>query len=384
LIGSASDGSGEQKTKPLFQWWKGNPNRPQVRVAVFNPHAEVAAHEFNMWRGWGVEPVPGFQNMLPLLRHIWRVICRRNSRKFHYLMRWLAWTVQNPDKPPGVAVVLHSSREGAGKSTLSEVMLKIFGVHGTIVDTSEGLLGKHNDNLEYACFVAVEEAVFAGDKRVADQLKSRLTATSTTIEPKFKARRSAPNRLHAMITTNHSWSAPAGDGARRWFVLSISEEKVGDSAWFEPIYAGLDRGGYGQFLRLLLGLDLGPWNPRQLEKTNELFDQQIMSASWTKQWLLASAEQDAFVGGFTRFPLGADYQVNKLHAPYCDWMRSCARKPETIEFFRREIASVIAKPSRPRNPNGERMRQRHFPDGATLRRLVLRSLNIPEDYEGWE
>jgi hypothetical protein len=65
-------------------------------------------------------------------------------------------------------------------------------------------------------------------------------------------------------------------------------------------------------------------------------------------------------------------------------MRSCARKPETIEFFRREIASVIAKPSRPRNPNGERMRQRHFPDGATLRRLVLRSLNIPEDYEGWE
>jgi hypothetical protein len=53
-----------------------------------------------------------------------------------------------------------------------------------------------------------------------------------------------------MITTNHTWSAPAGDGARRWFVLSISEEKVGDSAWFEPIYAGLDRGGYGQFLRV--------------------------------------------------------------------------------------------------------------------------------------
>ena len=256
--GGTGDSDGEmRKAKPLFSWWKATTSRPQIRVAVFKPHGGVVAHEFNMWRGWGVEPLPGRAKVWRLLRHIRQIICRRDRRKFRYLMRWLAWTVQNPDKAPGVAVVLQSLREGAGKSTLSEVMVKIFGVHGTIVDTPDGLLGKHNDNLEFACFVAVEEAVFAGDKKVADQLKSRITSSSTTIEPKFKSRRSAPNRLHAMITTNHAWAAPAGDGARRWFVLSIGEEKVGDTSWFGPLFADLESGGYGQFLHLLLGLNIG-------------------------------------------------------------------------------------------------------------------------------
>jgi hypothetical protein len=383
--GSVGAGGGVQKAKPLFHWWKGSTTRPQIRVAVFKPHGDVAAHEFNMWRGWGVVPLPGYSKIRHLLRHIREIICRRNRRKFRYLMRRLAWAVQNPDSAPGVVVVLQSSREGAGKSTLSEVMLRTFGAHGLIVDTSEGLLGKHNDNLEFACFVAVEEAVFAGDKKTADQLKSRITSNTLTIEPKFKSRRTVPNRLHAMITTNHVWAAPAGDGARRWFVLSISEEKVGDKAWFDSLYADLEDGGYGQFLNFLLNLNLAGWHPRQLERTNELFDQQIMSASWTKQWLLASAEQGAFAGGFGASKLGADNQVDKLYSVYCDWMKPSARKPETLQAFRKEVACVLGgKPIRPRGAGGARSRQRHFPDGANLRRMVLRSLNIPEDYEGCE
>jgi hypothetical protein len=184
-----------------------------------------------------------------------------------------------------------------------------------------------------------------------------------------------------MITTNHAWAAPAGDGARRWFILSISEEKVGDASWFGPLYADLESGGYGQFLRLLLDLDFGQWSPRQLEKTNELFEQQIMSASWTKQWLLTSAEQDEFVGGTMASKLGANYQVDKLYRCYCDWMKSAARTPDSLPQFRKEVTSVLGgKASRPRSASGPRLRQRYFPSGTKLRRMVLRSLNIPENY----
>jgi hypothetical protein len=381
--GGTGDGDGRAR-KPLFSWWKRTTSRPQICVAVFKAHGGVAAHEFNMWQGWGVRPMPGRSQMRRLLHHIWQIICRRDRRKFRYLMSWLAWTLQNPDRAPGVAVVLQSSREGAGKSTLSEVMVKIFGVHGTVVETPDGLLGKHNDNLEFACFVAVEEAVFAGDKKAADQLKSRITSSSTTIEPKFKSRRSAPNRLHAMITTNHAWAAPAGDGARRWFVLSIGEEKVDDTSWFGPLYADLESGGYGQFLRLLLDLNLGHWSPRQLEKTDELFEQQIMSASWTKQWLLTSAEQDELVGEpmTPKLLLGVSHQVDVAYRSYCDWVKSSGRTPDSLPYFRKEVVDVLGgKTVRPSGgAYGVRVRLRYFPDGPALRRMVLRSLNIPEDY----
>jgi len=193
-----------------------------------------------------------------------------------------------------------------------------------------------------------------------------------------------------MITTNHVWAAPAGDGARRWFVLSIREEKVGDASWFDPLFADLESGGYSQFLHLLLDLNIGQWSPRQLEKTSELFEQQIMSASWTKQWLLTSAEQDEFIGGPApliggpppTLPLGDYYQVDKLYRTYCDWMKSTGRTPDSLPHFRAELVSVLGgKTYRPRGGTfGPRIRQRYFPDGPELRRKVLLSLNIPEEY----
>lgn len=66
--------------------------------------------------------------------------------------------VQNPDKAPEVAVVIKSSKEGGGKSTLSMVMVRIYGAHSKLIDDSEQLLGKHADN-EHVLFVAAEEAL---------------------------------------------------------------------------------------------------------------------------------------------------------------------------------------------------------------------------------
>lgn len=76
-----------------------------------------------------------------------------------------------------------------------------------------------------------------------------------------------------------------------------------------------------------------------------------MSASWTKQWLLTSAEQDEFVGGSmtSTLPLGTHYQVDKLYRSYCDWMKSSARTPDSSPHFRKEVVSVLGgKAARPR------------------------------------
>ena len=106
-------------TKPITveKFWKESPQRHQRKI-VFKPGGTTRLDEFNLWRGFGVEPCEGRQKQRRLLRHIWQVICRRDKAKFKYLMLWLAWAVQNPDKFPGTIIVLKSRKQGTGKSTI--------------------------------------------------------------------------------------------------------------------------------------------------------------------------------------------------------------------------------------------------------------------------
>jgi len=156
----ASDGS----NKPIKaeKFWKEHQWRHE-RTIVFKPRGTTDPSEFNLWRGFGVEPRKGWQKQRRLLRHIWKIICRGDKEKFRYLMRWLAWAVQNPDSHSEVVIVLKSPKQGTGKSTLGAVMLKIFGTHGALIDDKDRLLGRFNDWLETTSFVLGEEIMWAGD-----------------------------------------------------------------------------------------------------------------------------------------------------------------------------------------------------------------------------
>lgn len=228
--------------KPIgvVPFWLGHPSRRTCARIVFDPSNNITADEYNLWRGFAVTPAHGYQRQRRLFRHIHRIICRRNKTKFKYLISWLAWAVQNPDRHAEVMVVLISNTEGSGKSTLGKVMLDIFGPrHGLLVDNKEQLLGKFNSHLETACFVCGEEVMWAGDPQTQDALKSRITASQIPIDEKYRQRRQVPNRLHVMLTTNHTWAVSAGVQARRYFVVEVSDEVAQSKSWFDPLYAAL-------------------------------------------------------------------------------------------------------------------------------------------------
>ncbi len=288
-----SGGSG--KPVPADKFWKEHPWRHQ-RTIVFKPGGTTEPTEFNLWRGFGIEPRRGWQKQRRLLRHIWKVICRCDRQKFQYFIRWLAWAVQNPDKHSEVVIVLKSRKQGTGKSTVGVVMLKIFGPHGALVDDKDRLLGRFNDWLETTSFVLGEEVMWAGDPKSTDKLKSVITANTLQVERKNGAIRQITNRLHPMMTTNHDHAVAAGIGDRRNVVFDVSDEHASDPSWFGPLYRDLEAGGINEFLWFLQSLQLGNWHPRQIIKTAEATEQQRMSADSICQWARASIEADAIVG----------------------------------------------------------------------------------------
>ena len=237
---------GNNKSVPIVRFWLSDTARRTCKI-VFEPTGHTLTDEYNLFRGFAIQPRMGYQKQRRLLRHIWRVICRRDKTKFKYFMQWLAWAVQNPDRHAEVVVVLMSEAEGCGKSTVGQVMLDIFGQgkagHGLLVDHKDQLLGKFNSHLETVCFALGEEVLWAGDHSTADALKSRITASTIPIEEKYRHRREVPNRLHVMLTTNYAWAIPAGVQARRYFVVEVSDEVAQDKKWFDPLYRDLKDGG---------------------------------------------------------------------------------------------------------------------------------------------
>jgi hypothetical protein len=288
--------SGTGKPLSAEKFWKEHPQRHQRNI-VFKPGRITGPDEHNLWQGFDAAPRKTRRHILSLQRHIWKVICRSDKDKFRYLVRWLAWAVQYPDKCAGVVVVLKSRRQGTGKSTLGWVMLKIFGHrHAALVDDKERLLGRFNDWLEPMCFVLAEEILWAGDHKTADRLKSFITADTIQIERKNGGIRQIPNRLHAIMTTNHEHAVVAGVGDRRFFVLDVSDEHACDKHWFDRLYQDLDNGGTGEFLDFLQNLRLGEWHPREILKTTEATEQQRMSGDSVSQWSRACIDADAIIG----------------------------------------------------------------------------------------
>jgi hypothetical protein len=253
-----SDNQGRTKRVKGETFWLEHPDH-QVRKVIFDPKAPAGASlagQFNLWRGFAVEPRKGWSKQRRLVNHIWRVICRKDKAKFKYLMRWLGWAVQNPDKTPETVIVLKSNLQGTGKSTLSYVMRAIFGNHAHVIADKERLLGRFNANLETACFICAEEMIWAGDRGTADALKSLVTGDSLTLEVKNGARWEIPNRLHFIMTTNHDHAVHAGAHDRRFFVLDVDPAKASNPDWFGPLYRDLDDGGRAEFLYFLQHLSL--------------------------------------------------------------------------------------------------------------------------------
>lgn len=375
-------------TKPAEKFWKENPNRNE-KVIVFKPGGRTEPYEYNLWHDFAVEPSKGWQKQRRLLRHILNIICRGKKDKFKYLIFWLAWAVQNPDKQAGTVIVLKSRREGTGKSTLGAVMQKIFGQHGAIIDDSDRLLGQFNDWLQFVSFILADEILWAGDHKTADKLKSRITADTFQIERKHGAICQIPNRLHIIMTTNHDHAIGAGVGDRRFAVYDVSDKHARDESWFDPIYRDLDEGGASEFLWFLQDLKLGSWHPRLILKTAEATEQQRMSGDSVSQWSQACIDADAVIGagpglhGMAQTQaLSAAISVEALRQAYSGFCKQNGLRTISTVAFGKACAELFGPRARlpfvqcTGSGKGNRPWGYHVPDGDTWQDKVDARLGI--------
>ncbi len=223
--------------------------------------------------------------------HVLKVVCGNNREYYEYLINVAALMIQRPAEPAEVCVVL-KGEEGVGKGIFLRALLKIMGQHGLYLAHPEHLRGRHNAHLWDCVMLFADEAFYAGDKQHEGVLKALITEEYLLIEPKFRDLFAALNHLHIWMASNSSWVVPVGIHGRRWFILQVADNRLGDHEYFGRLAAELDNGGAEAMLYELQRRDLAGFNPRIVPETAAYLEQRAHSLDTLQRWWLAVLERE--------------------------------------------------------------------------------------------
>lgn len=249
----------QRKRKEAAVWLQSDARREYPNGFVFDPSGREHEGYLNLWKGWALAAEPGDWSLIR--RHIVEVLASGNEGHGDYIIRWIAWMLQNPDKPAEVALVLRGEK-GVGKGVIGRALGKLAGQHGIHLSSTSLMTGRFNAHMRDCIFLFADEALWAGDKEGEGQLKRMTTEDTLVIEGKGRDAVVTPNRLHIMMASNEDWVIPASADERRFAMFDVSSARRNDHAYFEAITAQIERGGLAAMLHDLLNMDLGRWHPR--------------------------------------------------------------------------------------------------------------------------
>lgn len=249
----------ERKRKEAAIWVVSDGRREYPNGFVFDPSGREREGYLNLWKGWAVAAAPGDWSLIR--RHIHEVLASGNEEHGDYIIRWIAWMLQHPDKPAEVALVLRGEK-GVGKGVIGRALGKIAGQHGIHLSSTVLMTGRFNAHMRDCVFLFADEALWAGDKEGEGQLKRMTTEDTLVIEGKGRDAVITPNRLHIMMASNEDWVIPASADERRFAMFDVSPARRQDHAYFDALTAQIEGGGLAAMLHDLLAMDLGHWHPR--------------------------------------------------------------------------------------------------------------------------
>jgi hypothetical protein len=284
--------------KQLGVWWLTHTDRRECRSVTFQPGGpELVGGDLNLWVGWAVKPMPGDWSLIR--EHYVEVIAGGDPVRADYLIHWIAWTLQNPDKQAEVALVLIGEK-GAGKGISMKPLERLFGCHSFKVSSGNELFGRFNDHLKDCALLIADEAFWAGDNRHIGRLQSMITEDTLSIEPKGIGIFQVKNFLHVVMLAEPGWVVPAGRNERRYAIYDVGDGRVSDRRYFNNLQAQIDGDGPAAMFYELRGMDLKGWHPRQIPE--ELLHSRVMQEQQTRslpafeQWYLGLLQSGVLPG----------------------------------------------------------------------------------------
>ena len=236
--------------------------------------------------------------------------CEKES---NYARQWLAACIQNPKRRLPV-MILYSEEQGTGKSTLQNIIARIFeGYVLSVSDIGKSILGSFNSQLANKLIINCSEVQSSeGGQRVSisqnEVLKSLITETKLPIREKFVNEYEVDFYGKFVISCNYADAIRITKEDRRFSILDFGAQNKGNSNYFKNINKALEDDDQIQILfNKLLFLDISDFDP-----TRPITDTKITSIAYKTNLPVALKFIYNFVNAesFSKNLMGSQNKVN--------------------------------------------------------------------------
>lgn len=243
----------------VHKWVKDPEIRTYERL-VFAPKKEVQDDEYNLFTKFAVDPKP-VVDVSPVLTLV-NLVCDKDPKLMDYVLNCFAQIVQRPYNKLKVCLVIQG-KQGCGKDTMINFIGKILGneFYFSTKNPENNVFHQFNSGTERCVLVKFEEADFKINKQNASKLKAVITQEKETYIRKGQEGLLLDDYRNFIMTTNDEVPILLEPSDRRFVLIKMSDEKVGDTAFWNELYSHLENPDVqAQFHQFLLDRDISTFN----------------------------------------------------------------------------------------------------------------------------
>ena len=158
--------------------------------------------------------------------------------------RWVATLIARPRIRMKYGLLLASTMQGVGKTTLGDILRKLVGFRNSSTPSAQEIVSSSfNSWIGSKRLVIVNEIYEGRDKQAYHKLKSFITDESIRINEKFMPSYEIQNWAHFILCSNSPLALRIEADDRRFLVPLVTEEKQNAEFW-EQLHAWLECDGY--------------------------------------------------------------------------------------------------------------------------------------------
>nr|WP_151769330.1 primase-helicase family protein [Acinetobacter junii] len=253
-------------------------------------------------------------------------LCDSEKVAVDFLLKWLAFPLQNIGAKMATCVLMHGHIHGSGKSLMfGTIMKKIYGEYHTTVGQAQ-LDNQYNEWIENKLFGVFEEIVDNKKKHnVMGMIKHLITGETLYVSKKFVSGWEMNNHLNTVFLSNNTQPLPIEEKDRRFLVLNPGKDLDGDL--HERVMREIKTNGVQAFYTYLMGLDLSDFHehvkpPMTRAKKTMIDYSRAGFDTFYHEW----------INGDTKFPY-VSCKSEQLYKAFGQWSRTTGEHQISMKRF---------------------------------------------------
>ena len=265
----AKDGTMVYRPVAAAAAWLTWPLRSEADRLTYRPgQPKVVGREFNVWPGWGLQPIKG--NVKPFLKLIDHLFQGAEPEAKQWFLRWCAYPLQHPGTKMFSSAVFQGMHHGTGKTLVGMTLGLIYGKNYASIGQDD-LHSSFNQWAESKQFVMGDDVTGSDKREDNDRLKKLITQTEVWVNTKYIPSYMVPDCINYFLNTNHADAFFLEDTDRRLFIHEVIVSPLTEEFYRQYMdWLKKDRpkqgdetatGGAAHVFDYLLHLPLGDFNP---------------------------------------------------------------------------------------------------------------------------